>query len=506
METFRIGAAIALLIVLAGCVSTRPPEMVHAERVRALAPAEAGVLAELAADIGPEGSSFRLLLESREALAARLALIDGARSSLDIQYYLWKNDAVGAVMLKRVVDAARRGVRVRILIDDFLFGGSDANVATLSAHPGIDVRFYNPWSTRGRAPVRTALEWLGTAELNNRMHNKLLAADNRFAIVGGRNIAAEYFGLNPAASFRDADVLLQGEAVGELSETFDDFWNDPWSFPADALTARRVEGGFDALADAVAEHAEAAGRYGVLREPVSDRALLQKMISEMQTGTVRAISDSPASREGSIPNQVFASLSDLVEGIESELTIVSAYFVPAGGLVDYLAGLVERGIRVRVVTNSLASNNHAIANSAWRKFRRPILEAGVELYEMRHDAAVKREVDIAPVDSRTLVLHSKLVLVDRRRVYIGALNMSPRSVLTNTENGVHIRDERLGEELAQAIDRDTLQENAWRVRLDENGRIRWESGIGSRTTQPARNLGQRIADFFFGLFPLADQI
>lgn len=506
MERVRIGVALTLLLVLAGCASTRPPEMVHAERVEALAPAGTGVLAEFSADRQPGDSAFRLLLESREALAARLALIDAARSSLDIQYYLWKNDAVGAVMLARIVDAARRGVRVRVLIDDFLFGGSDANVATLSEHPLIDVRFYNPWSTRGRAPVRIALEWLGTAELNNRMHNKLLAADNRFAIVGGRNLAAEYFGLNPAASFRDADVLLQGRVVGDLSETFDDFWNDPWSFPADALTAKRLDGGFEAMAQGLAERVAEAARYTMLRDPVSDRSLLEKMISEMKTGTVRAISDEPASRADSIPNQVFMSLADLVEGIESELTIVSAYFVPAGGLVDYLAGLVDRGIRVRVVTNSLASNNHVIANSAWRKFRRPILEAGVELYEMRHDAAVKQEVDISPVESRTMVLHSKLVLVDRRRMYIGALNMSPRSVLTNTENGVHIQDERLGEELAQAVDRDTRPESAWRVRLDENGRIRWESGIGSRTTQPARNFGQRIADFFFGLFPLADQI
>jgi putative cardiolipin synthase len=196
----------------------------------------------------------------------------------------------------------------------------------------------------------------------------------------------------------------------------------------------------------------------------------------------------------------------LVEGIQEELVIISAYFVPRQGLIDFFVELENRGIRVVVLTNSLGSNNHAIANSQYKKTRRALIESGVELYEMRHDAALIDEVDTPPVRSQSLVLHSKAVMVDRKRAYIGGLNLSPRGILYNTENGIIIEDDEFAQQLALMFEKDIGSDNSWRVGLDENDRLYWESSAGRVHRQPAQSSWQRIADWFFGLFPLANQI
>ncbi|MBW1845280.1 MAG: hypothetical protein JRJ05_13125, partial [Deltaproteobacteria bacterium] len=233
---------------------------------------------------------------------------------------------------------------------------------------------------------------------------------------------------------------------------------------------------------------------------------LEAMSDGMTFGPGHAVADDPSETRGGTPDQVFMSLGMLVEGIQEELVIVSAYFVPGERLIEYFAELRDQGIRVIVLTNSLASNNHAIANSQYKKMRRKLVRAGVELYEMRHDALLMGEVDTPPVQSQSLVLHSKAVMVDRKRAYIGGLNLSPRGILHNTENGMLIEDAEFAEQLASMLAKDISPENSWRVGLDENNRLYWESGTGRVYRQPAQSGWQRAADWFFGLFPLANQI
>jgi len=456
-----------------------------------------------------EDSGYLLVDRSDEALHWRLALIDSASQSLDMQYYLWKGDAAGGLLARRLIQAADRGVRVRLLVDDFLITDDGSDAAGIAQHPMIDIRIYNPWMNRGNRVVSRAFEWLSRPDLNSRMHNKVLVADNRVAIAGGRNIANEYFGLNSKKNFRDLDVVTVGPVVEDLSRAFNDYWTDEWAYPIRELVADHPDA--DELDELRKRTLEI---YDEERDILTSFTLaprnweneLEAMSKEMTFGPGLAVADDPNEARGGTPNQVFMSLGMLVEGIQQELVIISAYFVPDERLIDYFATLTNRGIRVVVLTNSLASNNHAIANSQYKKMRRALVETGVELYEMRHDARLIDEVDTPPVRSKSLVLHSKAIMVDRKRAYIGGLNLSPRGLLYNTENGMLIEDAEFAEQLASMLAGDISPDNSWKVGLDQSGRLYWESSAGRVNRQPAQSGWQRAADWFFGLFPLANQI
>jgi putative cardiolipin synthase len=454
-------------------------------------------------------SGYLLIDRSDEALHWRLALIDSATQSLDVQYYLWKGDAAGGLLGRRLIQAADRGVRVRVLIDDFLITGDGSDAAGIAQHPMIDIRFYNPWVNRGNRVVARAFEWLSRPDLNSRMHNKVLIADNQVAIAGGRNIANEYFGLNSKKNFRDLDVVTVGPVVRDLSVAFDDYWTDDWAYPAQSVVKDHPQ--IDELAELRErveeirdEEREILSSFSL--EPRNWEDELATMGAKMTFGPGLAVADDPNEARGGTPDQVFMSLESLVEGIQEELVMISAYFVPKERLIDYFANLENQGIRVVVLTNSLGSNNHAIANSQYKKMRRALLESGIELYEMRHDASLANEVDTPPVQSQSLVLHSKAVLVDRKRAYIGGLNLSPRGILYNTENGIIIEDEEFAQQLASMLEKDLDPDNSWRVGIDEKDQIYWESNAGRVHRQPAQSGWQRAADWFFGLFPIANQI
>ena len=464
----------------------------------------------MAAKREEDGDSGYLLLDRNDAaLHWRLALFDSATQSLDVQYYLWKGDAVGDLLGRRLIQAADRGVRVRLLVDDFLITGDGTDAAGIAEHPMMNIRFYNPWQNRGNRVVSRSFEWLSRPDLNSRMHNKVLIADNQVAIAGGRNIANEYFGLNSEKNFRDLDVLTVGPVVRDLSLAFDDYWTDEWAYPVHALVKNHP--GIDELAELRKRVAEI---YDEEREILTSFSLeprnwegeLAAMSDAMTFGPGLAVADDPSETRGGTPNQVFMSLGTLVEGIQEKLVIISAYFVPPKSLIEYFGTLTSQGIRVVVLTNSLGSNNHAIANSQYKKTRRALIESGVELYETRHDALLMDEVDTPPVRSQSLVLHTKAVMVDRKRAYIGGLNLSPRGILYNTENGIIIDDDEFAQQLASMLEKDIDPDNSWRVGLDEKDRLYWESSAGRVYRQPAQSVWQRVADWFFGLFPLANQI
>ncbi|MDJ0786601.1 MAG: phospholipase D family protein [Myxococcota bacterium] len=501
------------MAALVGCAPTvvergveRDPRIVS----RSHAPADSGPLAELARSAVERGGGdpgFILLDDNEDALRQRLRLVDAATVSVDLQTYLWSDDATGRLLARRLLAAADRGVRVRLLVDDFLAGdGRDA--ASVALHENVSIRYYNPWPSRRVGALPVVLGWLTHPELNHRMHNKVLIADGRAAVAGGRNVADEYFGLNPRLNFRDVDVLTVGPTVAGLAEAFDDYWNDEWSVPIHQLRERPGEAALDVAREEILAVSEAdRERLTRFAESPAHGVDVLPLLERLRFGLGEAVQDDPgAARAGGAPDQVFLSLDRLLEGIERELVIISAYFVPDAEVVAYFGELTSRGIEVRVITNSLGSNNHAIASSQYKRMRRPLLEAGVELFEMRHDAAVLAEVNTPPVEARSMVLHAKAVLVDRERAYIGGLNLSPRGVLTNTENGLLIAEPGLVREAAELADSDASPDNAWRVELDHEGRLTWSSSAGTVHRQPARNLWQRIADGVFGWFPLANQI
>ena len=511
---FLILPAIGLAVLLvSGCAAPLPsaPERVASIALHAPTTGALQQLRRHVADNAPEAESGFLAIDgNRDALLWRLALVDSAVSSIDVQYYLWKGDASGDLLVRRVVEAAQRGVRVRAIIDDFLITGTDGtDSSVLSQHPNIEVRFYNPWRSRSAGLASRGVEWLSRDELNHRMHNKLLVADGSAAIVGGRNLADEYFGLNSRVNFRDLDVLAVGPVVPKLEDTFDEYWNDEWAYPAEALVPNPDEQDVEDLeANLVPTPEERERLAGFPLERRDWSPLLRDAIRRLTFGASLAVADDPQTLRDpdTIPDQVFESLGRLTERIEQELTVVSAYFVPDEPMLDYFRELTGRGVRIRVLTNSLGSTNHAIVNSQYKRYRKALLDAGVELYEMRSDREDRGAIDTPPTSAPWHVLHTKAVLVDRARMYIGGLNISPRGVLFNSENGLLVADEELVTEISQAIDLDLSPRNAWRVTLDSRGSLEWKSNLGTRRRQPARSSWQRIQDWFFGFFRLEKQV
>jgi len=507
-------AAMSLLLVLllAGCAST-PVELPRALPTRnALPPQPGGVLYELERWIegthGPGVSGFHLLDGNEEALRWRLALIDAARHTIDLQYYLWYADATGKLMTRHVLDAADRGVQIRLLIDDINTMISDATTlmqrdsraALLDAHPNIEVRLFNPWRNRAIAS-RVGESIADMKRVNARMHNKSMIMDNRAAIIGGRNIGDDYSGLHESFNFHDLDVLGIGTVARQASVVFDSFWNSTIVLPVEALqigtTEEEREAGRRAL-DEELRGLESIARFPLMAE--NSASAVSGLMANLRFGTSEVHSDVPT--EKGIRHEMLDEFYRLVEGTERELLITNAYIIPAERGVNKMAELTARSVDVRILTNSLASHDVPAVNSHYKKWRGPLLGAGVELFEMRHDAAIQPEVsDTAPTRAKFMGLHTKALVVDRERSYIGSMNLDPRSAAINSEMGVVIVSDALAEDLAAIMLRDMRPENAWRVKLEPGGKLRWVAGEEVLTRQPARSTWQRVQDVFFMLFP-----
>jgi putative cardiolipin synthase len=499
-------------ILTTGCTTLpkEPPEKVE---TFGLKPTTAGVLAEVTSAIesqhGAEASGFLLLDSNEDALRWRLALADSAEKTLDAQYFIWHGDASGLLLLNRVLDAAERGVRVRLLIDDLMMGGGDRTVAALCRHANVEIRIFNPWNVRsgGGAAGRGVEFATHMKRLNHRMHNKLFVADNQIGIVGGRNIGDEYFGLSSHFNFLDLDLLAAGPVVAEVTSTFDYYWNSDWTYPGEALKTDLPPDALDRarseIRNDLAKEADVLDAFPMGRENwESDLAPLPQ---EMHVGVGHVAVDNLPAGADLPPVQVFETLSEFAEGVEQEIFVASAYFIPDNESIDWVARATERGVRVRVLTNSLASNDESVSNSGYKKVRRPVLEAGGELFELREDPAQKSKVDTSPATSEFVAFHTKAMVVDRRKVFVGSLNLDPRSIYLNTEMGLLIEQPGLGEELARIFEQLAEPENSWRVFID-GGELRWESSEGVVSKQPARGGWQRIQDSFYSLLPIKSQL
>jgi putative cardiolipin synthase len=397
---------------------------------------------------------------------------------------------------------------VRLLVDDLGVVG-DQDIAVLDYHPNLKIRVFNPVRTR-YSTVVAGLEFvLNLKRLNTRMHNKLIVADNRMAIVGGRNIGNEYFGLNKKYNFGDFDVITAGPIAREISRSFDLFWNSESAFPAEGLARRKpTEESLSKLRAVIKEGLEDAGdtldRFPL--EPQSWNDEIALFLNHMVPGSARVVYDEPLVGADLPPVQLTESVSEMATDVREELLIMSPYFIPDPGFFEYLHEITDRGVRVRILTNSLASTNHAIVHSAYRRYRRPVIEGGGDLYEFRPDAEVKAIYDTPPVQAKLLGMHTKLIVVDRHRIFVGSLNLDPRSIYLNTEMGLLIEAPELGEEIARLVERDLKPENSWQVRIDEENRLIFESSDGIVRREPARSAGQRIAAGFYSLLPIEDQL
>lgn len=508
----RVLLVAALAATLSACATRKVVSYVRPEPEHAMSAQPddvfAGLESSLCAAHGPEVSGFTLLDRNEDGLRWRLILIDSAKHSIDAQYYLWYGDAAGRILAKHLLDAAARGVKVRMMVDDLNTLLSDAGTlaerdkvaAWLDAHPNVELRLFNPWVSRN-IMGRVGESVTDFKRINQRMHNKALIVDNRAVILGGRNIGDEYMGLHAAFNFHDLDVLGIGPVARQASAVFDAYWNSDWVMPASALrvpiSPEELAEGREMLMQRLSE-AKSLARFPI--GPQSWSAELVALQGTLHTGTSIVYSDMPTGN--TIDQLMLERIRSLLGSAQQELLIVNAYIIPTDRGIETLRELKGRGVDMKILTNSLASHDVPAVNSHYKKWRKPILEAGAELYEMRHDAAIQPLVsDTPPTHAKFMGLHSKAMAIDRDRVYIGSMNFDPRSAIYNTEMGVFIESRELGEALAGLIERDLQPVNSWRVELDSDGGLRWVDDKETVTSQPARNWWQRVEDVFFMMFP-----
>jgi putative cardiolipin synthase len=340
------------------------------------------------------------------------------------------------------------------------------------------------------------------------MHNKLLVADDQRAIFGGRNIAAEHFGLGTMFNLVDYDLQLTGTEASDLSRAFDTYWDNPASVAGSALDQAVSDVDLIAVRDLVAAELE---KWTMTLSSVSagrdtwDRQVDSKAIA-VSEGAVSVVSDAPGVSQDTQPTQVIAALRRAGNSAERDLVIVTPFFVPNEIDVGWYEGLVDRGVRIRILTNSLASNQGTISNSGLNRQRLAVVKAGVELHELRTDAGAKSEWETSPQIASYLGLHAKLYAIDGKRVFVGSVNLDPRSKFINTEIGVLIESTELTERTVDVFARLMTTENAWRVEIGADNRLQWRNDTETSRRQPARSAGQRLADTLLALLPIRDYI
>lgn len=476
-------------------------------------------------------SGFFLLDSAESALTSRLALVDGAQRSLDLQYYAIHADASSEVILQRLRDAARRGVRVRILLDDFNSVGEDAQVLRLAFEPNVQVRLFNPLAGPRNNMLGRIVGSLGdVGSMQKRMHNKLFIADNAWGITGGRNLGDRYFGDGEKQNFIDLDVLAAGRIVRDMSASFDRFWNDPLAYPVQTLLDPED---LEAVRKPPASAAEAA--KPVL--PVTDSPTVLPSVTptaaaraerpSMDLATVPLIwapatllvdqpgKIGPGEDEVDAGETVIDGLLQLMQQAQRDVLIISPYFVPGERMMDVYRQLRQRGVRIRVLTNSMASNDAPAAHAGYARYRDDLLAMGVELYEMRSDPETAAGLLGSGSSSRRhrgaffgsgpggskgefhkgrASLHSKAVIIDQRLAVIGSMNLDLRSQLKNSEVALVIRSAALSQVATRQIE-EALATAAYHLQR-RDGKLLWQAppgaSFGDETHEPGASLKLRL--------------
>ncbi|MEZ5649821.1 MAG: phospholipase D family protein [Burkholderiaceae bacterium] len=453
----------------------------------------------------PGKSGVTALREASDALASRLALIRAARHSIDAQYYIWHADDSGTLMLGALLDAARRGVRVRLLLDDIGVSGMDDALAALDAQPNFEVRLFNPSMIRWAKLVSYAFDF---SRMNRRMHNKALIADGAAAIVGGRNIGDEYFRVADSGFFIDLDVLATGAVVPETAAAFDRYWNSPSAIDVDEVLDRDVA--LDALRGRVERIRGRPESAGLRADPAISSARYIAGVLPLEWTDVQLVVDDPAKGRGEARRDqlLITRLAGILGRVEQGLDLVSAYFVPAGAGVAYLGGISGADRRVRVLTNAMTTTDVVIVHAGYAKYRRALLAAGVELHELKAGEFTTSgaDVQVQPLGFSGASLHTKAFSIDRERIFIGSFNFDPRSALFNCEMGFLIESPAMAARMSDAFDTRMLQVS-YRPVLTSEGQVVWnerlpDGSVRTYETEPGTNAWQRAMIGLLGMLPI----
>lgn len=527
---FHFSLVVLVVAFLSGCASLPPGSSSSRTASSALAHPEETRLGRQFGNAAREhqgNSGFRIIPVGADGFLTRMQMINAAERTLDLQYFIFRGDETGRLLTDAVLNAADRGVRVRVLIDDGETVAGDDQITALEAHPSVEIRIFNPFAYRGHAQMFRAIEFMfNVSRLDYRMHNKLLVVDNAIALIGGRNIGDQYFQIDPEAQFADDDVFAAGPIAQQLSATLDEYWNSTLSIPADALS-----GGKSSHA-ALKEHRELLNDQS--RQSKADgidyvkRVATGEPFDGMVSGRLpliwaraQVICDSPDKKKvengAMIGRLMQRAVANATSAVQSELLMVSPYLIPGKEGMQLFKDLRQRGIRVRVLTNSLESSTVLLAQAGYMHYRVPLLENGVELYEIRSLLGNSRGSGQTAAISRygNYSLHAKLFVFDRQKVFIGSMNFDQRSMHLNTEIGLIIDSPALAQQVAARFEAMVQPVNSYRLALRPNNTggspsMVWHTREGAKAveydTEPARSDWQRVKVHVLSLLPLDDEL
>jgi len=517
-QTVIISTAVITILLLIGGCATLPQNVVRPESY-ALKDTEDTRFGkahrdEMQTHAGQSG--FLLLGNGLDAFVARAILAHVAERSIDVQYYLFHDDLIGNLFTDQLLKAADRGVRVRLLVDDMDLEGKDLDVAVMDSHPNMEVRIFNPFS-RKKGRTRQFVSRAGS--VTRRMHNKSFTVDNQVTILGGRNMGNEYFDADPELAFSDLDVLAIGPVAQEVSTAFDLYWNSELAYPASVLIGKRPT---------TEEIKEMRQKLTEFVESQSDSEYLQALRNSNLANDIRqnnvsfnwgeavVLYDQPEKILHDFDESQYhlaPKLKPYAEGVKKELIIFSPYFVPGKPGTAFLTQLAQRGVRVRILTNSLASNDVGIVHAGYSKYRKDLLRAGIELYELNEKLTRKeRKEKKGKHGSSKASLHAKSFVFDRKRVFIGSLNLDPRALVHNTEIGVVLTSEKIASEMSDWFDQN-MEQVAFRLELnkeDGSEKILWHSRVDGKAVvfevEPYTGFWQRFGIGFLRLLPIESQL
>ncbi|MDO4904014.1 MAG: phospholipase D family protein [Lautropia sp.] len=444
-------------------------------------------------------SGIHPLTDGHDAFAARALMAFEAERSIDAQYYIWRDDTSGRLLLQALRQAADRGVRVRLLLDDNNTAAMDPVLKGLDEHPMIDVRLFNPFLLRSFRSMGFVADF---SRLNRRMHNKSFTVDNQITIVGGRNIGNEYFDAGDGVMFVDLDVIAVGTIVDQVSTDFDRYWASASSYPLRQIISPQtisIDVGVQPGTDSSTQNYLQVLRRSMLNKQVQGQTM------SFEWAATRLLSDNPDKGLGteSLDQLLIGRLDDWMGRAQRHLTIVSPYFVPTSIGADSLMRLARRGVEVTVVTNALSATDVTVVHSGYVKYRKPLLKAGVKLFELKPDATivVRRRERLSGSSSASL--HAKTIEVDGKQLFVGSFNMDPRSIALNTEMGILIDSPALARQLHQSLGSDRI--DAYELSLD-GSRIRWSTIENGReviyTEEPNTTWWKRFGVGFMSLLPI----
>ena len=503
-----------LILIVSGCASL-PTDVQRTESFafEETSETELGTAIQPLVKQHPDESGFYELGEGIDAYAARLLLIRAAQKSIDLQYYIWHDDLTGRVLHNRLLAAADRGVRVRLLLDDMDTAGKDEMLHIIDAHPNIEIRLYNPFAGRNS---RMGDYITDTSRINHRMHNKTITVDNQAVVFGGRNIGDEYFDAAESVGFKDLDALAIGPIVNEISDQFDLYWNSQWVYPLEAfkpdepVTEERIAD-FRKQSDAYLEEAKQSRYADAIR--VLD--MVEKNITDFEFTWGRWVLayDQPSKVEAKkvkAETHLWPQLLKAFEKAQQDVIIVSPYFVPGTNFTEYLVGLVDRGVRVRIMTNSLAANDVSLVHAGYKRYREALISGGVELYEYKPiKGAPDKEKKSSWTGSSRASLHGKYLGFDKHYIFIGSFNLDARSVALNTELGVYFESLEYGALLDQMFDAKAMIKG-YRVLLTDEEELEWltlEDGKEVRFDhEPETNWWKRFSTDFLSIIVPESQL